>query len=887
MWLVWTGGNDRFWDYMVEPTFGTFDLLKIVAPDPGSLNARPHRWRQLGIVNEPCFQAPTRRDPNRFFGLWLDERKPGCAARSVRGRAALSRGSSRARAAPASRTAGRCRSARFTAIRPGSSACGSSPIPSSTRRRRSIGATARDIIPIPAFYNDKKLVRPYRVGMSCAFCHVGPSPLQPAGRPERARMDQPQLVGRRPISVDGPGLLLELGEGAEQLPLPVAEDLQAGDDGYLAGLHRQHQQSADHERPLQRAGAARDGARISARRRWPAEQLDNVQFNDVTKDASLTRFYNKPQVFTPRVLKDGSDSVGMLGALNRVYLNIGLYSEEWMRHFNPVIGGKTVTPIRIADARSASPYWRATEKGTPAMALFFLKAAKPDRLAAIPGGAAYLTAPPAQLARGKEVFADTCARCHSSKGPQAAAEREPRQERRPGLSRPLQGLVALDPDPGFKQAMRAEVAKPDFLANNYLSTDARIPVTLLRTNLCSPLATNAIRGNIWDNFSSESYKNLPAVGWASYNDPYNGERRQYRLPGGGRGYTRPPTPDLALVDRALSCSTTGSARSTPIRRSPAGWPRSTPPSARCSGRETARAWTRCSATASAGSIDRTDASSNLFIPASFLPTPGRSATRCSSASSARSDSTGRAISTIGPIPKGMPIGALTNLRLARPRRKGRTRASRWSACSTSAVHARQGAARSSGQRPPADDRETLLRFAPLREDLRNAQQVPRLRRQPRPLFRHRAVREPRRPDRGRAMVDRQRGAAQRSRQGSPDRLPQDLLMGDGFDCDYIVVGSGAGGGTVAARLAEAGMDVILLEAGGDPVAEGAERFPCDYRHPRLPPDGVGKSGHGLGLLGRALCRPGARPSGTGNAARTGGSSIRAPERSAAAPPTMR
>ncbi len=53
--------------------------------------------------------------------------------------------------------------------------------------------------------------------------------------------------------------------------------------------------------------------------------------------------------------------------------------------------------------------------------------------------------------------------------------------------------------------------------------------------------------------------------------------------------------------------------------------------------------------------------------------------------------------------------------------------------------------------------------------------------------------------------------------------------------DYVVVGSGAGGGTLAARLAENGMRVFLIEAGSDPIDAPGNRLPDDYSVPGFHP----------------------------------------------------
>src|SRR5436190_13789290 len=64
MWIVWTGGNDRLWDFLSVDSFGSLDFLKTVSSHPSIPYSRDTRWNYLGLVNEPCFRKATGPDPN-------------------------------------------------------------------------------------------------------------------------------------------------------------------------------------------------------------------------------------------------------------------------------------------------------------------------------------------------------------------------------------------------------------------------------------------------------------------------------------------------------------------------------------------------------------------------------------------------------------------------------------------------------------------------------------------------------------------------------------------------------------------------------------------------------------------------------------------------------
>jgi hypothetical protein len=374
MWLVWTGGNDRLWDKLTVDTLGAFDLLKTISSHPNLKNSRENRWNYLGLVNEPCFDKATAPDL-KHFGLWLDQRRADCPPDPF----------ANDQKYPGVEIDARGRN-----------------IPVGSYYGESTGVLGLRLFPNPAFnaeaqrkwdpvryyedpnyYLSKDLVRPYRVGMSCGFCHVGPSPINPPADPENPAWENlNSTVGSQYFWFDR---IFTWAADPRNYMFQLIHTFRPGTlDTSLV--------SSDYiVNPRTMNAIYNLGARLEVAKRWGKEtqnggELDNKQFNDFFKEGPLTAFFEPPDtVFTPRVLKDGADSVGALGALNRVYLNIGLFSEEWTRHFKPIVGGMPISPIEIATAQENSSYWQATEAQTPLTALFFLKAAQPDRLADAPG----------------------------------------------------------------------------------------------------------------------------------------------------------------------------------------------------------------------------------------------------------------------------------------------------------------------------------------------------------------------------------------------------------------------------------------------------------------------------------------------------------------------
>ena len=655
-WIVWTGGNDRLWDLLTTKTVGNLDFLKTLSNHPSLNYSRDDRWRYLGLVNEPCFRKARGPRKDRY-GLWLDERAEGCAPDPFE------------------------KEQKYPGVKIGARG---KNIPVGSYYGYASGIVGLRLFPNPDFdeaaekrwdpvryyedpsyYNDKNLIRPYRVGMSCGFCHVGPNPANPPKDPENPKWENLNSnPGAQYFWVDR---IFVWNVDESSFPYQLFHTSRPGalDTSFVSTDYMNNPRTMNAVYSL---GARMVNATRLGKERLAGGELNNEQLNKYAPPGSaLAQFYKEPDVvWTPRVLKDGSDSVGALGALNRVFVNIGLFSEEWLEHLRPLVGGSSFTPFPIAAADKNSSYWNATKAQTPDVALFFLATGQPDYLTNAPGGRAYLTTERKTLTRGKTVFAERCARCHSSKLPDEMSRFLPDDGCvGPGYLKCWNDYWAWTKTEGFKRQMREIVLADDFLSNNFLSNELRVPVTLLETNACASLATNALSGDVWDNFSSQSYKKLPSVGKVTVHHPLTGEPREYPMPAGGRGYIRPPSlislwstaPFLlnnTLGDFHWSASVADRMKSFNSGIQQLLWPER---------RKGDRTYMTASGKTVPGVIDVTTATSYLRVPTGYLPDFLQPLVGPLSA--VKPWLFGEEGLEIGPIPKGTPINLLSNIDLER------------------------------------------------------------------------------------------------------------------------------------------------------------------------------------------------------------------------------
>ena len=444
MWMVWTGGNDRLWDRLTVDSIGSFDLLKTISSHPRLGYGRHNRWYYLGLVNEPCFSEAAGPDPNRF-GLWLDVRDPKCPpdpfanAKDYPGVAIGARGKTVDVGSYYGEPTGVVGLRLFT----------NPDFDENARRRWNSDRFYND----PDYYSDRDLVRPYRVGMACAFCHVGPSPIKPPADPENPKWeDLNAVVGAQYFWWDR----VFNWAGVKNENSIFYQALHVSRPGTLDTSLV----STDNiNNPRTMNAVYYLGPRMAQAKKWGKETiaggaLNNKQFNDyVPPTDPLSQFFVTPDTtWTPRVLKDGADSVGALGALNRVYINIGVFSEEWLLHFRALLGGEPISPIPLETAEKNSVYWRATEMQSPNMARYLLAGTDPHYLKDAPGGSAYLTDTADTVERGKAVFADTLRAMPLEQAAAAAGRPRSRERQRAALSRRVERLLGLDEDRRIQNA---------------------------------------------------------------------------------------------------------------------------------------------------------------------------------------------------------------------------------------------------------------------------------------------------------------------------------------------------------------------------------------------------------------------------------------------------
>lgn len=361
---------------------------------------------------------------------------------------------------------------------------------------------------------DGSIEPPFRIGVSCGACHISHDPLKPAADPNKPRWENIDgLVGAQYSRMSQ---ILASGMAQNSLEWQLIARTRPGtvdtsaipmdtvsNPGTMNPIYNVAKRPLFEHRVLKwhQASGCPEGptARCWCEPEKPGKCWSRRERNERV----------------PHILKGGEDSIGLKEAIQRVYSNIGSCAEQcWLNHVpdlraaDPAQRNHGQTPLDIGQCRRDCASFRAIEDRLPDLVAFFFTARPSDlwRGRALAGPQEL----DAQLDQefgagsvelGRQVFARTCAGCHSTQAP------------------PYDNVDFRAVDP------RDPTLRIDFLSNERPILASRVGTYAARA-----LHSNHMPSRLWEQYASLSLRERPA-------DPALREI----MKGGGRGYYRPPS----------------------------------------------------------------------------------------------------------------------------------------------------------------------------------------------------------------------------------------------------------------------------------------------------------------------------------------------------------
>ena len=389
---------------------------------------------------------------------------------------------------------------------------------------------------------------PFLIGTSCGSCHIAFDPLNPPANTAHPKWENIKgLVGNqytRMSELLGSGMSrnsIEWQMFAHARP-GVTDTSAISNDGVnnpgtinaIINLSQRATFAGENITKWRKAESC--GAEKDQDKCWCEPGRDNKCWVKSTRndDKTVVKLGDKQVTLNGvhHILKGGEDSIGALEAIQRVYFNIGSCSEQcWVNHLtdtrqvDPVQRGFGQTPFNIGQCRRDCPNFRAIEDRLTNVLDFFLSAeadamdlsaARNNERKAKDAKATEYSRQDLiadldkefgkdSVKRGRAVFADNCARCHSSIPESAGGSFKDRD------------FYAVNEDHPRK-------VRKDFLGN-----DQATPVTEVGTFRCRALHSNHMAGHLYQEYGSETLRTRKT-------DPNIPEREE--LKNGGRGHYR-------------------------------------------------------------------------------------------------------------------------------------------------------------------------------------------------------------------------------------------------------------------------------------------------------------------------------------------------------------